>query len=322
MTDRDHLRRVGDVGRFVLGLEGQAKSIVTVSSRWRAGFQSELAADPQPDLGALGAGPGRDEVRHPREHVLDRQRLADPLRELRQHLVRSRALAVDEPVGEAARPVAERLEDQRDDRDRREHQDVETGARVGHEVADADHEADVDEGDEAGEDREDDGLLDHDVEVVEPVFQDRDATCRGDAHHERGDEEAPEDVLEGGVAPQEGLAREERDEHDEGERAHDGEPSELLTLLALGAAEPEDEPDEARDPGHDRDDRADGDQGARDATDPLDRHGVPNRESRGRGQSTRFDRVPRERPEGPARRGARGRGASAGSAPFPRGTGG
>ena len=79
---------------------------------------SQLPVDGQPHVGALGADALAQDPRHPRQHVLVGVGPADAFGELRQHLVRRRALAVDDAVGEPREPRARRLERERHDHGR------------------------------------------------------------------------------------------------------------------------------------------------------------------------------------------------------------
>ena len=125
---------------------------------------AELAADPEPHPGTGGAGPLAEDARHPRQHVLGRIGLADALGELAQDLVRSRALAVHDALGD---PAA----------DERERPDREAGDDADDHVRGVDlveqrrsseqrDRAEPDADDQEREDERDEGLLDDDVDIL------------------------------------------------------------------------------------------------------------------------------------------------------------
>ena len=72
-----------------------------------------LVADTQPDDRDLRAGARGEHLRHPREHVVGGVGLAHAAREVCQHFIRRRALAVDEPVGQLPGAIARGLERER-----------------------------------------------------------------------------------------------------------------------------------------------------------------------------------------------------------------
>ena len=106
MADRLEHRRSRDGALLLVRRCGtRARAGVHVLRPGRLG--SQLLADAHPHICARGAGALPERARHPREQLLARVRLPDPLGELGQHLVGRGALAVDEPVGEPLRPSPE-----------------------------------------------------------------------------------------------------------------------------------------------------------------------------------------------------------------------
>ena len=71
-----------------------------------ARLRMELVTGADPDIGPPGAGPLGERARHPRQEFVVRIGLSDAVRELGQDLVRRRAFAVDEAVGDALRAGA------------------------------------------------------------------------------------------------------------------------------------------------------------------------------------------------------------------------
>ena len=203
---------------------------------------SQLLPDPHPDICSRGAGALPQRTRHPREQLLVRVRLPDPLGELGEHLVRRGALAVDEPVGEALRPSPERLEREGDDRRGRGRQH--RAGPAPDERAHADDDRHVHERDEDREGSEQHGSVDHEVDVEQPVPQHR-HTDRERDQRERHDHEVLHPREPARVAlPAPGAA--ERREHRPGieqrhERGGREQPPQLEALDAGRSAEPEDE---------------------------------------------------------------------------------
>ena len=76
---------------------------------------AQLVPHGEPYVGPLRADPFTEHAHHARQHVFVGVRAADTFGELRQHLVRRRALAVDEAVGEPGEPGSDGLERHRDD---------------------------------------------------------------------------------------------------------------------------------------------------------------------------------------------------------------
>ena len=64
--------------------------------------RSQLVPQVQPDASLCRAGPGRQDLRHARQHVIGRVGAGQVLRELGEDLVRRRSLAVHDAVRESA----------------------------------------------------------------------------------------------------------------------------------------------------------------------------------------------------------------------------
>ena len=154
---------------------------------------SKSAANHEPYVAALRARRLREDPRHPGEEILGIVGVADPLRELREHLVRGRALPIDEPVGETLDALAHGLEGNRHDRGRGDRQwHVGLVARAD-ERADPDHDGHVHGRDEPNQPDVEQRLVDDDVELVEPVLEHREGDGYGETdpqgheHHRPGD---------------------------------------------------------------------------------------------------------------------------------------
>ncbi|HEY7926837.1 MAG TPA: hypothetical protein VIG86_05370 [Candidatus Dormibacteraeota bacterium] len=147
---------------------------------------TEGAAGAQPDVCTLGAGAFGENPRHAGKHVIHGVALRDLFGELRQHLVRCRALSVDQPVGHPLHPLSHRLETDRNDRRGQDRQPQVGPATTTDQGPDADSDADVHRGDEDRQRTVDQGAADHDVDVVQPVLEDRhrgaDGKCREPDH--------------------------------------------------------------------------------------------------------------------------------------------
>ena len=188
----------------------------------------------QPDVrpggpGALGQDPG-----HPRQQILGRVGPRHPPGEVREDLVGSGPLAVDQPVGQALDPLPYRLERDRHHRRGDDRQGQARPCAVLRQRPDADHDRHVHAGDEDGQRPVDEGLVDDDVDVVEVVPEDGDT----DGHGDQGDRPAADGVLQVGGC---GARAQDLVDRDLGQhRCHD-EPAcvdEPFQLLALDGASP------------------------------------------------------------------------------------
>ncbi len=65
------------------------------------GDRAEFASHAQPHVDPRGAGPASEDRRHPLQDVVQRVRAGHPLREVGEHLIRRRSIAVDQPVRQA-----------------------------------------------------------------------------------------------------------------------------------------------------------------------------------------------------------------------------
>ena len=116
---------------------------------------------------------------HARQHLVHRERTGDPLGEVGEHLVWAGALTVHEPIRQPLESVARGLEDDRDQccRDQRQDQ-IGLAARM-NERADARDHRDVDDRDARAKCAVHQGPIDDQIDVVQPIAQDRDRH-RGD----------------------------------------------------------------------------------------------------------------------------------------------
>ena len=145
----------------------------------------ELIPDPEPDVDTHRSRPCGEDLGGPLEHILQVESARHPFGEVRQHLVGRGSLAVHETVREPPRPGAQRLE-QQGDRHRRSDRQRRT-APPADERPDPDDHADVHDRDPRREHAIDDGPIDDDVDLIEPVLQDGDRECgrHPDEHDER-----------------------------------------------------------------------------------------------------------------------------------------
>jgi hypothetical protein len=235
MTHRDRSIGLGELRELLF--RGGQRSLLGLPFGPRSG-ESKLVADAQPHLGARCSRPLSENPGHPGQHVLGRIRASHPLGELREDLVGRRSLPVDDAVGQTPGALAKGLERDRDDSGRCDgERNVRLPCRPDRR-ADPHHDREVDGGDEGGKHCDDDGLVDNDVDVVQPVLEHGDAD-RGRDHQDRDPgEDVTADVEQGAV----------RDDGHNGERAGVGEPFELRALVTRRAAESDDEGDGRGDP--------------------------------------------------------------------------
>ena len=159
--------------------------------------------------------------------------------ERREHLIRRRAVAVDDAVGEAPRAREHRLEQHRDEGGGDERQHRAAGALD--ERADAADDERVDQDEEHGDRADDHGLADHDLDVVEAVTQDRRADRRGDAQHDRREEDGEHRVAARDLAA-DGRADDLPDEEEQEPGDRDvREPFDPLPVVARSTAEADDD---------------------------------------------------------------------------------
>jgi hypothetical protein len=154
-----------------LGGEVVRKAVVGVHRPRRHRLQFPVHA--QEDARATRTDAFPQDARQARQDLVRVVRVAQPPAELGENLVRRGALPVHHAVGEPPGPCPDGLEDERHDRGRDRRED--RAALRSYERADADDDRYVDQRDEPSDDREHDGLADHDIDVVEPVLQYRGA---------------------------------------------------------------------------------------------------------------------------------------------------
>ena len=182
-----------------------------------------------------------DGLGHRGEQRVGRRALTEPAAEVGQRVVRRRARAVGEPVGEAHHRAAQRLERHRDDccRDDRRPEPLDLPAEHG---SDPDDQGDVADRDEQRRHTEDDGPVDDQLHVVQPVPQDGD----GEAHRQQQERDLQRHGGRPGRARPPFMALDD-DQHrqtgrDEGGRGSD--PSQLLPGLTTGSPEAQDHGDD------------------------------------------------------------------------------
>ena len=231
-------------------------------------FAAQLGAHAQPHVGPPGTGGLHEQMRHPRQDIVGGVGLADPFAELREHLVRGGAPAVDEPVGEAGRARSQPEEgpgEERRDDDRRH--------VVG--ATDADQQGRHDGDDDEPQHHEGDDqhavlhrLADHQAHVPQAVTEDRDEVGARHPHQERDDEEHEQRQEEGrgfGVVAEE-RSHERSDEAEEqaraGDRCHEDEEPHLFSQGSCGSAIALADRDHGGEGRDQRDDRAERDERA------------------------------------------------------------
>ena len=155
------------------------------------------------------------------------------LAELGQHLIRRGALAVDDAIGEPPGAAERRLEEHGDHRRRRERERRVAGGL--HERADSADDERVHEHEERGEHGDDQRLADHDVDVVEPVLQDRDPDRHGDGAIEQ-ERQAANDHLVAGGRSEHRLCDEAQHPRCEEDRRADRDPTDLVALVGARRA--------------------------------------------------------------------------------------
>ena len=144
------------------------------------------------------------------------------------------------------RPASDGLEDQREDGRCSE---LEQGGRVGpaalDDGTDADHDRDVQQRHKDGQDPEHHGLLDHDVEVVQPVPEDRHGRGHGDSD-EQGKEKQEQRDHRQGLGCAGGTEHKARDHQHAGRLRDVGQPSQLLAFFSVRTFEPPDQGQDGR----------------------------------------------------------------------------
>ena len=136
------------------------------------GRTAEIRSHSQPHARLRRPRPCREDLHETWQNVLGGIGGAESIGEPGEHLVGGSSLPVDEPVGQAPGPPADRLEGKDDDDGRGERRDAAALATDTGPHDDDDREI-------HGRDQHDDcaehhGLLDHDVEIEHAVLQDRD----------------------------------------------------------------------------------------------------------------------------------------------------
>ena len=140
------------------------------------------------------------------------------------YLVGRRSLAIDEPVGEALHPLANRLKGDGDDGGRHDRQREVGAIARSCQPADADDDANVDRGDEGGKRAVDERAIDHKVDVVKPVAENGDRDADRQQRHKQNEEQIRQEAV---------VAQKERYG---GQNQRKEKPAELMPLKAVAAA--------------------------------------------------------------------------------------
>ena len=140
---------------------------------------------PNGGLRSTDAAPGY--LRDPRQNLLQRDRLGQAAAQVRQGLVRGGSASVDDPITQPLHPTPQRLERQRHQGGRDHRCPVLLGDPAADERPQQDHGGDVPEGHEDDHGGTDHGTVDHQIDVIQAVAQDRHA--RGDRHADVREEE-------------------------------------------------------------------------------------------------------------------------------------
>ena len=169
-----------------------AEACLDASAGHVGGQAWSSAPTPQPHGRRVGARRLAEHGRHARQHVVRVVRLADPLGELRQHLVRA---SPPPYTSRSAMRFASAIERDRpsspyasaEEHERQQAMSVEGRARC--RCRRARRRPPPIATTSGHDDREHHGLLDHEVEVVQAEPEDRDRGRRRDAHHDRDHEQ-------------------------------------------------------------------------------------------------------------------------------------
>ena len=199
----------------------------------------QVRADPHQDARRRGAGRRREDLGQPRQHVVDRVGVRDAGGEGRQDLVRRGASSIHDPVRDPPRQPQDRHE-RHADHDPDQDRDALRGSAPQRDLPQGGHDEERDRTQQDREHQGDQRLLDHDVDVVEPVLQDRDPDRdrdRVDREHDR----RLQDVAQRSLGPRDAVHQQVRNEHRDDEAGAGGEPLHLLVLVAGAPAEPDHE---------------------------------------------------------------------------------
>ena len=211
------------------------------------------AGHSQPDGGLLSADAAPGHLSDARQNLFQRDRLGQAAAQVSQGLVRRGSASVDHPVTQPLHTTPKRLECQRHQGGRDHRCPVLLGDPAADERPQQDHRGDVPDGHEDHHGSTDHGPVDHQVDVIQAVAQDRHA--RGDRHTDVREEERNHrpHPARAGAEPGEIREREARDQGERGGR----EPAQLLALLPARAAKSEHQRDHAEQQEQDARRRAD-----------------------------------------------------------------
>ena len=183
VPDRNHPAR-GVGGREAVR-RGQLHRGGRRGSGWPDGDGAQFRADPDPCLHPRGPGRARQQRHHPVQGVTQVDLPGHVGGEIGQDLIRRGPFAIDQAVGQPCGPRPQRLEQQGDGHGRSDGQ--QRVAAVSHECPGAQHDGRVHRGDRRRQQGDQQGTADDDVDVEQPVLQDRDRHGRRDCeqHEER-----------------------------------------------------------------------------------------------------------------------------------------
>ena len=150
---------------------------------WPGGGRFYGIAEPDPDVRPQCAGTFAEHPGHPWEDILTRIDVSDALGKLRQDFIWRGTLAVHQPVRHSLDAFTYRLEGDRNEGGRQDRKPETRFAALSHEVTDAHHDRNVDQGDKGGHRTEEERLVDDKIDVVKAVFQHREADRQGDGEH-------------------------------------------------------------------------------------------------------------------------------------------
>ena len=192
----------------------------------------------QPHRRRLGSGSLLEHPSHARKHLVGGICVCDPTRELAQHLIRGRTLAVDEAVRHLLHALAHRLEPDRHDGCREDRQSQVGLAATPDQRPDPHRDAHVHGGDEHRERAVHQRAADEHVDVVEAVLHHR----QSDRHRNR-DGQPKRESSAAEVAPHWSVGKADEkaaNDHDDRGGGNVGKPSELGPFGPTGAAEAHD----------------------------------------------------------------------------------
>ena len=178
-----HERRRGHAGHLRQAAVGHRHGVETARGFRKRRGRAKQRSTAKPHRRRLGAGPLLEHSGHARQHLVSGIRLRHLSGELTEHFVGCRSLSIDQPVGDPLQALPHRLKSHRHD-DGRDDGQPEIGlATAAHQRPDANRDADVDSRDQRRQCAVHERSADDHVDVVQPVFEDRDADRSGDCQY-------------------------------------------------------------------------------------------------------------------------------------------